>query len=95
MADITVTTMNDSAYQVDVTEGKRKTSHQVTATPAVIQRYGGRVSPELLMKASFEFLLEREPQESILRTFELPLIERYFPEYGEKIREILGRTKKR
>ena len=94
MPDITVTKINDSAFRVEVTEGKRKTTHQVTATPDVIQRYGEGVSPELLIKASFEFLLEREPQESILSTFELPVIERYFPEYPQEIREVIERDKK-
>jgi hypothetical protein len=30
--------------------------------------------------AAFNFLLDREPQESILRRFELPVIELYFPD---------------
>jgi hypothetical protein len=34
------------------------------------------------VQSSFEFLLEREPPSSILKTFELSVIERYFPEYG-------------
>lgn len=46
------------------------------------------MSAERLLEASFRFLLEREPKEAILRTFELPVIERYFPEYPQ---EILGR----
>ena len=44
---------------------------------------------ERLLRASFEFLLEREPKESILRRFDLPAIERYFPEYPRAIRERL------
>jgi hypothetical protein len=38
-------------------------------------------TPEALIEASFAFLLEREPKEAILARFELPVIERYFPEY--------------
>jgi hypothetical protein len=58
----------------------------VSAPAEVVQRYGGEVEPERLIRASFEFLLEREPKESILARFELPVIERYFPEYPRVIR---------
>jgi hypothetical protein len=34
-----------------------------------------------LVRESFVFLLEREPVESILRSFDLSVIEGYFPEY--------------
>ena len=42
--------------------------------------------PADLVRRSFAFLLEREPKESILRTFELSVIGRYFPEYEREIR---------
>ena len=35
-------------------------------------------------------LLEREPKEAILRKFELPVIERYFPEYVGRIGHMIG-----
>jgi hypothetical protein len=38
-----------------------------------------------LVRESFVFLLEREPKESIMRSFELSVIERYFPEYPDEI----------
>jgi hypothetical protein len=46
---------------------------------------GGRVPPEKLVEKSFEFLLERESNTSILRSFDLPVIQRYFPEYERTI----------
>jgi len=36
---------------------------------------------EDLVSRSFDFLLERESPSSILATFELSVITRYFPEY--------------
>ena len=74
---------------VEVVEGSSKTVHTVTAKPSDLRRYGGEAAPERLLRASFEFLLEREPKESILRRFELPVIERYFPDYPQVIRERL------
>ena len=44
---------------------------------------------EQLVRRSFDFLLEREPNTSILRQFELPVIARYFPEYERVIRGML------
>jgi hypothetical protein len=38
------------------------------------------------VKRSFEFLLEREPNTSILPEFDLSVIQRYFPEYERTIR---------
>jgi hypothetical protein len=52
----------------------------------------GHDDPERLVVASFEFLLAREPRESILRTFDLTVIERYFPGYGTEIRGRMTRA---
>lgn len=40
-----------------------------------------KISPEELVRKSFEFLLEREGPESILPEFDLPTIQKYFPDY--------------
>ena len=48
-----------------------------------------RATPEQLAEASFAFLLEREPKESILRSFELPVIARYFSDYERRIGDYL------
>ena len=90
MADITITPINQTQFRVEVRENGSTTVHQVTASSADIKRYGGEVAADRLIKQSFEFLLEREPKESILRSFELPVIERYFPEYPKEIRKRLA-----
>ena len=51
--------------------------------PTDLQRWGRGQTPEELVRRSFEFLLQRESKESILREFELSVIQRYFPEYDE------------
>jgi hypothetical protein len=45
---------------------------------------------EVPAEKSFEFFLEREPNTSILRTFYLPLIQQYFPEYEKTIRKMFS-----
>jgi len=68
-----------------VEEGGGASAHEVTATAAEVDRYAPGTAPEALVEASFRFLLEREPKESILARFALPVIERYFPEYPSRI----------
>lgn len=90
MAEIQVTPLGNDEFRVEVSEGGSRTTHRVTARGDHRRRYGGEAPPERLLEESFRFLLEREPKESILQAFELPVIERYFPEYGEQIRARLG-----
>ena len=49
---------------------------------------GGKIAKEELIKKSFEFLLKREPKESILSRFNLRLINQYFPKFKEEIRKL-------
>jgi hypothetical protein len=77
---------------VTVTDGKGKPSeHSVALTRADYQKYNSGSEPRELVEASFRFLLEREPKESILPRFKLSDIERYFPDYPGVI---AGRTGK-
>ena len=86
---IRVEKTGDGVYQVTVENGST-TRHTVTVTPEYWQRLtGGRVSSETLIEKSFEFLLERESNSSILPSFDLPVIQRYFPEYESIIGEHL------
>ena len=60
------------------------TVHRVRVTRAEHQRYGGG-DVTALVRRSFEFLLARESNTSILREFSLATIERYFPEYAAEM----------
>ena len=65
--------------------------HAVTVGAGELRRLApGADEPTALVRASFEFLLEREPPSSILRTFEIDVIARYFPVYESEIRRRLG-----
>ena len=92
MAEVEVQRTNEGEpYQflVTVQEGGTATQHRVTLRQADYERLsGGRAGPEALVRESYHFLLEHEPKESILRSFDLTLISRYFPAYE---REIAGR----
>jgi UPF0271 protein len=82
---IRVEKKSEGTYEVKV-EGTPATTHSVTVSPDYYQKLtGGKVSPEVLIERSFEFLLERESNTSILRSFDLPVIQRYFPEYERTV----------
>jgi hypothetical protein len=67
-------------------DGLTQTEHTVEVTTADVKRLAPDSSVEDLVRRSFEFLLERESPQSILRRFTLSDIERYFPEYPRVIR---------
>jgi hypothetical protein len=86
VATIRVSHRDGVVYDVTVEDSSGSSSHEVTVWPSDIDRYAPDSTPEELIEASFEFLLAREPKESILSRFELPVIERYFPEYQAAMR---------
>ena len=90
MAEIDVsciTAANGWLCQVTVAGHGSESRHSVTLTRADFQRLtaGGGETPEGLVRRSFEFLLAREPKESILGSFALTDIGRYFPEFEREI----------
>lgn len=91
MAKIEVRKIDGSTFEVTV-EGKTRTVHTVVVTPEYGERLtAGTLTAEALIEQSFVFLLEREPNTSILRHFDLAAIGHYFPEYETTIRKRIGR----
>jgi hypothetical protein len=87
---ITVEPINENTFRVTV-EGGTTTTHTVTLSPSYYEKLTGkRVTPKVLIEKSFQFLLERESNTSILRSFELPVIGQYFPEYEATITKTLA-----
>jgi hypothetical protein len=83
--DIVVKQTAPGVFEVSV-GGRSPTTHRVTAPEEYVRSLtGGRAPGIELLRKSFEFLLEREPNTSILRTFELSVIQQYFPEYEQII----------
>lgn len=92
MAEIAVTEMKSDGggfeYEVTVRESGSQTSHKVRLAKEYYQKLTeGRTAPEELVRKSFEFLLENEPKESILPSFDLSVIARYFPKYPDVIKK--------
>lgn len=85
MRDIHIVEIDSNTYQVTVA-AQSTTTHIVTIKADYAQKLtNGHISHTELLKKSFEFLLQREPNTSILRSFDLSVISRYFPEYEREI----------
>jgi len=72
---VQVERIDETTFKVTV-EADTTTTHTVTV--------------EHLVERSFDFLLERESNRSILASFDLSVIQRYFPEYERTIGGMLG-----
>jgi hypothetical protein len=87
MTEIIVKELDSSTYQVSV-QAQSTTVHIVTVRSEYVSSLlKPNESVPNLVKRSFEFLLRRESNTSILRSFDLSVIGRYFPEYEREIRK--------
>ena len=76
-------------FEVKVSNGN-STTHKVNLTREYYEHLPlSDTTPTKLVEGSFRFLLEREPKEMILRTFDLKIISHYFPEYERRISEYI------
>ena len=82
----------EAVFEVTVVSpDNSKSQHSVTLSRHYHEEISnGACTPETLLTQSFYFLLEREPKESILAEFDLPLIGTYFPEYEAVIKKNIG-----
>ena len=86
---ITVKLIKGSDFEVLV-ESKSITQHKVHVSNDFYKLLtDGKFSYENLIKVSFEFLLERESNNSILSQFDLKVISHYFPEYEKEVKKRL------
>ena len=89
-AVITITPAGRHEFGVEVTEGSETTSHKVIVPPSLLDDWGlEETHSEDVIRASFAFLMEREPASSILPEFSLAIISRYYPEYKDELPERL------
>ncbi len=84
-AEIDIQPIRGDTYRVEVTDDRSPSTHEVT----IDKRPMPDVADEDLLRASFLFLLDREPKESILSRFDLSAISRYFPEYEARLGDYL------
>ena len=90
--DVTAAVVGDGWDCMVTVRNGSETHHRVRVSRADLARLAPEASdPVDLVEASFAFLLEREPKESILREFDLTVIGRYFPDYEREVGQRLAR----
>ena len=83
---IDIELVEDDLFNVTVFS-KIRSTHFVTLSDEYANRLVvGKITKDKLIRFSFEFLLEREPNTSILNSFDLQEITHYFPEFHSHVK---------
>ncbi|MDA9093343.1 hypothetical protein N9S07_01845 [Nitrosomonadales bacterium] len=86
---ISVEAIDNNSFKVSVTKDS-STEHIVLLNDRFHQDVSNnKLTKTELIAKSFEFLLKRESNQSILKKFNLEIISQYFPEYIDEIKKII------
>ena len=83
---VSIKKLSDDVFEVTVAKTST-TTHTVTVTDQSLTDLAeNTVTKTQLLEFSFKFLLDKEPNTSILKSFDISVIEQYFPEYLDDLR---------
>ena len=83
--ELLITELSKDKFEITV-NADQLTKHVVSVTDQMLLNLtNNKISKEELLNFSFNFLLEREPNTSILSKFDITVISKYFPEYISKV----------
>ena len=83
--ELLITELSKDKFEITV-NADQLTKHVVSVTDQTLLKLtNNKISKEELLNFSFNFLLEREPNTSILSKFDIIVISKYFPEYISKV----------
>ena len=83
---VSIKKLSDDVFEVSVAKTST-TIHTVTVTDqSLTDLTDNNVTKTHLLEFSFKFLLEREPNTSILSSFDINVISRYFSNYKDEVR---------
>ena len=82
---ISIKKLSDDVFEVTVAETST-TTHTVTVTDQRLNDLtDNNVTKTQLLEFSFKFLLDKEPNTSILKSFDINVISRYFSDYRDEV----------
>ena len=83
--ELLITELSKDKFEITV-NADQITKHVVSVTDQMLLNLTkNKISKEELLNFSFNFLLEREPNTSILSKFDIIVISKCFPEYISKV----------
>src|SRR5271154_2869448 len=96
MSDVAISVLADPAHEltfdVVVRDARSESRHRVTMQADDAARWAKPgAEPRHCVEAAMQFLLDREPKESILGVFDMRIIRRYFPEFDDAFPGYLAR----
>jgi hypothetical protein len=88
MSDVTISVTPDAAHQLSfdvvIRDARGESRHRVTMQTGEAERWAKLgAEPSRCVEAAIQFLVDREPKESILSAFDMRVIRRYFPEFDD------------
>ena len=84
---ISIRKISDELFEVTVAENST-TTHTVTVTDqSLTDLTNNNVTKTQLLEFSFNFLLDKEPNTSILSSFDINVISKYFSDYRDGVRQ--------
>ena len=82
---VSIKKLSDDVFEVTVAKTST-TTHTVTVTDESLTELTDKnVTKKQLLEFSFNFLLDREPNTSILTSFDIDVISKYFPKYRDEV----------
>ena len=85
-ASFSIEKRRDDVFEVTISDNKT-TTHTVTVTDkSLTDLTENNVTKTQLLEFSFNFLLDREPNTSILSSFDINVISKYFSDFGAEVR---------
>ena len=85
-APFSIEKQTDEVFVVTIADSVT-TTHTVTVTDqSLTDLIDNNVTKTQLLEFSFNFLLDREPNTSILSSFDINVISRYFSDYKDEVR---------
>ena len=83
---LSIKKLSDDVFEVIVVKTST-TTHTVTVTDqSLTDLAGDNTTKTELLEFSFNFLLDREPNTSILSSFDINVISKYFSDYKDEVR---------
>ena len=83
--ELLITKLSKDKFEITV-KADQLTKHIVSVTDQMLLKLANnKTSKEELLHFSFDFLLERESNTSILSSFDITVISKYFSEYKKKV----------
>ena len=83
---ISIKELSDDVFEVTVVDTTTTTHEVVVTNQSLIDLTDNNVTKAQLLEFSFRFLLEKEPNTSILSSFDITVITKYFSDYKDKVR---------